>query len=47
MGVLYFLKPDAFMVMFEDPTGRMLTLASIVSMVIGYLVIRKMLRLDI
>ena len=47
MGILYFMKPDAFMIMVQDPTGRMLCFISIVSMVFGYLIIRRMLRLDI
>ncbi len=47
MFILYIMKPDVFAIMFENPTGRMLSLASIVSMVFGYLVIRRMLRLDI
>jgi tight adherence protein B len=47
MLILYFMKPDAFLIMFQNPVGRLLSVSSIVSMVFGYLVIRRMLRLDI
>ena len=45
-AIMYTMSPDNFMILFEDPTGRMAMGVSIVMMIIGFIIIQKIVDID-
>lgn len=46
-SVIYVLNPEYVKILFEDPMGRMMLVVGVVSQIIGILVIRKIINIDI
>ena len=45
-GMMYTMNRDNFMVLFEDPMGQIAIGVSLVMMIIGFIVIRKIVDID-
>ena len=46
-AIMYFLNRDNFMILFEEPTGRMAIGAAIIMEIIGYIVIQRIVDIDV
>ena len=45
-GIMYMLSPKQIMMLFENPTGRMALVFSVVMMIIGFIVIQRIVDID-
>ena len=46
-GVIYVLNPEYVKILFNDPLGRMMLVVGVISQIIGIMVIRKIINIDI
>lgn len=45
-GIMYTMNPNTFLLLFEEPMGRMLVAGSVVMMIIGFVIIQKIVDID-
>ena len=45
-GMMYFMNPKNFMILFEEPSGQMAVGGAVVMMIIGFVVIQKIVDID-